>query len=60
MTEGGPNDATSTIALLVYNYGFRYFKMGQAAAMSVFMFAVIIGLTLLQMRIVKAEETSYT
>jgi len=59
MTEGGPNDATSTIALLVYNYGFRYFKMGQAAAMSIFMFAVIIGLTLLQMKIMRAEETSY-
>jgi multiple sugar transport system permease protein len=59
MTTGGPNDATSTIALLVYNYGFRYFKMGQAAAMSVLMFAVIIGFTLLQMRIMRAEETSY-
>jgi len=59
MTTGGPNDATSTIALLVYNYGFRYFKMGQAAAISVFMFVVIISLTVLQMKIVKAEETSY-
>ena len=59
MTEGGPNDATSTVALLVYNYGFRYFKMGQAAAMSVFMFAVIIALTVFQMRIMRAEDTSY-
>ncbi|NOZ29218.1 MAG: sugar ABC transporter permease [Chloroflexi bacterium] len=59
MTEGGPNDATSTIALLVYNYGFRYFKMGQAAAMSIFMFVVIITLTLTQMRLMRAEETSY-
>lgn len=59
MTQGGPNDATSTIALLVYNYGFRYFKMGQAAAMSIFMFAVIISLTLLQMKVMRAEETTY-
>lgn len=60
MTRGGPSDVTTTIALLVYNYGFNYFKMGQAAAMSVFMFVVIIILTLIQIRSVRAEETSYT
>jgi multiple sugar transport system permease protein len=60
MTRGGPSNVTTTIALLVYNYGFNYFKMGVAAAMSVFMFAVIITLTLIQIRGVRAEETSYT
>jgi len=59
MTAGGPNDSTSTVALLVYNYAFRYFKMGQAAAMSIFMFVVIIGLTILQLKVLRAEETSY-
>jgi ABC-type sugar transport system permease subunit len=60
MTKGGPSDVTTTIALLVYNYGFNYFRMGEAAAMSVFMFVVIIILTLIQIRGVRAEETSYT
>lgn len=60
MTKGGPSDVTTTIALLVYNYGFNYFKMGEAAAMSVFMFGVIVILTLIQIRSVRAEETSYT
>ena len=60
MTRGGPSNVTTTIALLVYNYGFNYFRMGVAAAMSVFMFAVIITLTLIQIRSVRAEETSYT
>ena len=60
MTRGGPSDVTTTIALLVYNYGFNYFRMGMAAAMSVFMFAVIVILTLIQIRSVRAEETSYT
>jgi len=60
MTRGGPSNLTTTIALLVYNYGFNYFKMGVAAAMSVFMFVVIIIITLLQIRSVRAEETSYT
>ena len=60
MTRGGPSDLTTTIALLVYNYGFNYFRMGQAAAMSVFMFFVIILITLFYIRSVRAEETSYT
>lgn len=60
MTRGGPSDLTTTIALLVYNYGFNYFRMGQAAAMSVFMFFVIILITLVYIRSVRADETSYT
>ena len=60
MTRGGPSNVTTTIALLVYNYGFNYFKMGVAATMSVFMFILIIIVTLLQIRGVRAEETSYT
>lgn len=60
MTRGGPSDLTTTIALLIYNYGFNYFRMGQAAAMSVFMFFVIIAITLIYIRSVRAEETSYT
>lgn len=60
MTRGGPSDLTTTIALLIYNYGFNYFRMGQAAAMSVFMFFVIILITLIYIRSVRAEETSYT
>jgi multiple sugar transport system permease protein len=60
MTKGGPSDVTSTIALLIYNYGFNYFKMGEAASMSVFMFVVIIIFTFIQIRSIRAEDTSYT
>jgi ABC-type sugar transport system permease subunit len=60
MTKGGPSDVTTTIALLIYNYGFNYFKMGEAASMSVFMFVVIIILTFIQIRSIRAEDTSYT
>jgi len=60
MTRGGPSNLTTTIALLVYNYGFNFFKMGVAAAMSVLMFIVIVAITMLQIRGVRAEETSYT
>lgn len=60
MTRGGPSNVTTTVALLVYKYGFEYFKMGVAAAMSVIMFIAIIAITLLQIRSVRSEETSYT
>ena len=60
MTRGGPSNVTTTVALLVYKYGFEYFKMGVAAAMSVIMFLAIIAITLLQIRGVRSEETSYT
>lgn len=60
MTRGGPSNVTTTVALLVYKYGFEYFKMGVAAAMSVIMFLAIIAITVLQIRGVRSEETSYT
>jgi multiple sugar transport system permease protein len=60
MTRGGPSNVTTTVALLVYNYGFNYFRMGVAAAMSVMMFVVIIIITLIQIRGVRSEETRYT
>jgi multiple sugar transport system permease protein len=59
MTGGGPNDATTTVALLVYKYGFQYFKMGEAAAISIFIFAVVITITLIQMKLLRAEQVSY-
>ena len=60
MTKGGPSNVTTTVALLVYKYGFEYFKMGMAATMSVIMFVVIILITIVQIRSVRSEETSYT
>lgn len=60
MTRGGPSNVTTTVALLVYKYGFEYFRMGIAAAMSVVMFVIIIILTIIQIRGVRSEETSYT
>ena len=60
MTKGGPSNVTTTVALLVYKYGFEYFKMGVAAAMSVIMFLAIIAITLIQIRSVQSEDTSYT
>ena len=46
---GGPANSTMVLALLVLKYGFQYFRMGDAAAISVVMFAMIMTVTLAQL-----------
>jgi multiple sugar transport system permease protein len=47
--QGGPANSTLVLGLLVFKYGFQYFRMGDAAAVSVVMFAIIMSVTLLQL-----------
>jgi len=51
MTNGGPLDSTTSMALFVYRNGFQYSKFGYAAAGSFILFALIIIVTLLQFKI---------
>ena len=34
ITRGGPGDATETIQFFIYKTGFRFFRLGEAAAMA--------------------------
>lgn len=52
MTGGGPAGTTTTVALLVYNQAFRYGHLGYASALAFILFAIILGLTLVQFRVV--------
>lgn len=56
MTQGGPNNATLTVLLQVYNYAFKYFWMGEASAMSMMLFLILLGLTLVYFRITRRFE----
>ena len=47
--QGGPANSTLVLALLVFKYGFQYFRMGDAAAVSVVMFAMIAAVTAIQL-----------
>lgn len=49
MTEGGPNDATRTVVLEVYDLTFRYGQAGMASALSMLLFAVILTFTAVQL-----------
>lgn len=58
MTEGGPARATLTVVLHLYRTGFRYYRMGEAAAMSWLLFGVIFTLTILNRKLF-GEERRY-
>ena len=56
MTNGGPLDSTTSIALFIYRNGFQFSKFGYAAAGSFILFAMIIVVTLLQFKIQRKNE----
>jgi multiple sugar transport system permease protein len=49
LTNGGPGDASRSVAMYIYDKAFRSFDMGYASAIAVTLFALIGLLTLLQM-----------
>jgi len=51
MTQGGPLRSTTSLVLLMYEEGFRWWRMGYAAAVAVVLFLVILSFTLLQRRV---------
>ncbi len=51
LTEGGPLDHTFTIVYSIYQEGFRYFRMSNAAAQAYALFALIFLITMLQRRL---------
>jgi len=54
MTQGGPVDATNTLIYYVYQQGFVAYNAGRAAAAAMVLFAIMFGITLVQLRY--AEE----
>jgi len=53
---GGPNNATLTVVLLIYQAVFRNLQMGYAAAIAFLLAAVIISITLIQRRLFGGER----
>ncbi|MDZ8258754.1 sugar ABC transporter permease [Nostoc sp. ChiQUE01b] len=53
---GGPNNATLTVVLLIYQAVFRNLQMGYAAAIAFLLTAVIIAITLIQRRLFGGER----
>lgn len=59
MTNGGPVNATKTVAMYLYEYGFNYYKMGYACAAAYVLFVLVFIISLIQNRSSKswAEAT---
>jgi multiple sugar transport system permease protein len=51
MTQGGPLRSTVTVVLLMYEQGFRWWRMGLATSMAFVLFMVTLFVTVLQMRL---------
>ncbi len=48
---GGPLDATKSLVLFIYQQAFKHFKMGYASAGTVVLFALIMAITLIQLKL---------
>ncbi len=53
MTQGGPLGSTQVMVERIYTYGFKYYQMGYAAALALMLFAMIMLITLIQMKLQK-------
>lgn len=59
MTEGGPNNATNVLVYHVYQEAFRFFDIGRSSAAALVMFAVVLSIALVQIRMMdRAEKPS--
>jgi ABC-type sugar transport system permease subunit len=56
LTNGGPADATKVLPYLVYENAFGFFRMGYASSIAVLMFVVLLGLTIVQFRLLRTPE----
>ena len=55
MSGGGPGTASRVLMLEIYDRGFRFFNMGNASAMAVYLFLIIAAVAWLQMRYLRQE-----
>lgn len=50
MTDGGPQNATNTLVFAIYEYGFKFYKIGYASAIGVILLVIISIFTALYFR----------
>jgi ABC-type sugar transport system permease subunit len=55
-TKGGPANASNVLQMYIYEKAFGQFDFGYAATMSLALFAMLIVITFLQMRLTRASE----
>ena len=53
---GGPSNSTRVLVLQIYNLGFRLLRMGYASSMAFVLFAIILVLSLVQLKVLKGGK----
>jgi multiple sugar transport system permease protein len=56
MTQGGPLRSTVSLILLMYEQGFRWWRLGYAAAVAFILLAIVLVATMVQMRLQRVER----
>lgn len=59
LTGGGPNNASTVLALQMYNRAFRQLKYGYGSAISVVLMVTTITIALVLQKVMRAEEVVY-
>jgi multiple sugar transport system permease protein len=58
MTGGGPLDSTLSVAMYVYDQGFRFLNLGYASAVAYALFVAIVVLAFIQFRLLRSDVTA--
>jgi multiple sugar transport system permease protein len=56
MTGGGPLNSTRSVAMYVYDQGFKFLNLGYASAIAYALFVAIIVIAFLQFRLFRSED----
>lgn len=57
LTNGGPDNSTTSIVILVYRTAFLRFDLGGAAALSVALLVVLVALNAVQLRVLRRDNS---
>jgi len=58
MTQGGPLRSTVSVVMLMYEQGFRWWRMGLATSIAFVLFLIMLAVTMLQMRLQGRERST--
>jgi multiple sugar transport system permease protein len=58
MTGGGPANSTTVVVYWIYENAFQFFKQGYASAMAYVLFAIILVVTLFQLRLANRKDVN--
>ena len=59
LTNGGPGNSTTSIAVLIYKRGFQGQQFAYQSANSVILFLVVVSISIFQLRVLEKREAKY-